>query len=1410
MTYDQPLEQTVSESTSNQAFDVEQPDNIDALFPIVGIAASAGGLEAFTQLLSHLLTDTGMAFVLIQHLDPNHKSLLSEILGRTTKMPVNEVQDGMTVEPNSVYIIPPNTKMMLSGGVLQLTPREKVQGKYMPGDAFFTSLAADRGRKAIAVVLSGADGDGSQGLKAIKAAGGVTFAQCEDTAKFDSMPNTAVATGNVDFVLPPQQIAEELANLSRNSSFWTSLPLIMVDKLPEEGSALATIFVLLRSATGVDFSHYKHSTLERRIQRRMLLYKLQRLEDYARYLQENPGEVKALYEEILIHVTYFFRDAEAFQLLKERVFPTIIQNKSADLPIRIWVAGCSTGEEVYSIAISLLEFLSDKVTQPLIQIFATDISEMAIDKARTGIYAENQMVEVSPERRRRFFNTIEGGAYRISKAVRELCVFARQDLGSDPPFSNLDLISCRNVLIYLGERLQKRILPIFHYSLNPTGFLLLGASESTGKYSYLFTLLDKKYKIYAKKLSANHPTFSFVTSNYPMAKRDEPKKVFENPSDELDLERKTDQLILNRYAPVGVVINDKMEVLQFRGEIDLYLKLAPGKPSLNLFQMVRRGLLVELRTTIYQAQRQKILVRSEGLRIEEGDLAKIINIEVIPFKPAVEEELYFLVLFEQAPPTVNNLSSFNSESHEQGDLGLEIVRLRQELANANQERAAAQEHLQTVIQQQEHINQDLKVANEEILSSNEELQSTNEELETAKEEIQATNEELNTTNEELRSRNLELQQVNNDLTNLLASINIPILILTNDLRVRRFTPMAQRLFNLIPTDAGRPLSDIRANFDTPDLEPLILEVLDTLSIKELEVQTQEGHWYNLRIRPYRTTANQIDGVVLVLIDIDVLKRSASTLEQARNYAEGIVETVQVPLIVLDADFRVNKANRSFYETFQVSRSQTAQSPIFELGNGQWNLPGLQLLLEDILANDISIENLEIEHCFEQIGQKTMLLNGWKIIQEGDAQMILLAIEDITERKQFELERSQLLAQEQSARQEAETANLAKDEFLSNLSHELRNPLNTILGWAQLIRTRELDKTAVTRALEVMERSAKVQTQLIDDLLDVSRITSGKLHLSTRLIDLVTVVDAAIESIQLSAEAKSIQIVSHLNSATVVGDFARLQQVLWNLFSNAIKFTPSGGRVEITLEPVDTHAQIRVSDTGIGILPDLLPYVFDRFRQGDSSSTKTSQGLGLGLSIVRHLVELHGGTVQAQSPGKGEGATITVRLPLRSTLLEMTAPNLEPRVLSETLNVLENRMPSLPFDGLCILAVDDQADSRDLIKWMLEDSGAQVVVVTSAREAIAALTESPGKYDVLLADIGMPEVDGFSLIRQVRALDAEVGGQIPAAAITAYASEQERQMAINAGFQMHLAKPIDLTQLVLMIAKLSGRVGIMTK
>jgi two-component system, chemotaxis family, CheB/CheR fusion protein len=876
-------------------------------------------------------------------------------------------------------------------------------------------------------------------------------------------------------------------------------------------------------------------------------------------------------------------------------------------------------------------------------------------------------------------------------------------------------------------------------------------------------------------------------------------------SSNLQLQREVDQLVLNRYAPVGVVVNEQMEILQLRGDTTPYLKLASGVPNLNLLAMVSDGLSIELRTAIFQAKTQNVSVRQTGIWVELGACSSLINLEVIPVQAAIIEPRYFLVLFEEAALPIPVLSPLPSEGAELGDWEREGIRLKQVLEATEQERTVAQASLQAMIQEQEHLNQDLRVANEEILSSNEELQSTNEELQTAKEEIQSTNEELTTTNEELRNLNLELQHVNNDLVNFLASINIPMLVLDNNLRIRRFTPLAQQLFNLITADVGRPLSNIRSSLEVPELEAMILEVIETLQSSEKEVQTQAGYWYKLCIRPYRTTENQINGVVIVLSDIDALKQSAATVESARNYAETIVETVPTPLVVLNTDLRVNTANQSFYNTFQVSEAETEQSSLFALGNGQWNIPQLRSSLTDLLDHQVQIQNLEIEHYFEQIGQKTMLLNACKL-RRDDSLMLLLSIEDITERKQFETERSRLLTQEQSARQQAETANQAKDEFLSNLSHELRNPLNSMLGWTRLLSARTLDKIGEARALEVIERSAKAQSQLIEDLLDTSRIVSGKLRLTTHLINLRLVMQSAIEIVQLSAQAKNIQIISSLNSVSILGDGDRLQQVLWNLLSNAIKFTPPGGQVEITLKALPTHAEIRVSDTGKGIQADLLPYIFDRFRQGDSSSTKANPGLGLGLAIVRQIIELHGGTVQAESLGEGQGTTITVQLPLQlaqNTISKKLLPqeltllsNQESNALGAPLNAFNSSLK-----GLHILVVDDQVDTRDIFKLVLEHYQAEVLAVTSARAAIAALRETSNRYDVLISDIGMPEEDGYFLIRQVRLLSAEAGGQIPAIALTGYAGEQEQHLMIDAGFQTHLAKPVEPVLLARTVANL---------
>ncbi len=862
---------------SQQPAEQDQPnraENLDenlaiARFPVVGIGASAGGLEAFRQLLSHLPTDTGMAFVLIQHLDPNHKSLLREILARETTMPAIEVLDNMAVEPNCVYVIPPNTKMTIEQGLLKLTPREKSRAMIMPVDTFFLSLAADLGTKAIAVVLSGGDGDGSRGLEAVKDAGGITFAQCEATAQVSSMPHTAVATGNVDFILSPQEIATELANISHHPYIASPTPTQAVEVLAEGESAMPAIFRLLRTATGVNFKQYKQATLNRRILRRMVLCKLENIDDYVTYLREHSAEVQALYEDILIHVTSFFRDPNAFKALSTKVFPNIT-NQGADVPIRIWVAGCSTGEEAYSLAMCLLEYLDNQPIKPPIQIYATDISDRAIDTARAGFYKHSAVADVSPERLQRFFLPVDGG-YRIGKSIREMCVFARQNICSDPPFSKLDLISCRNVLIYLGAALQKKILPTFHYGLKPTGFLMLGSSETTGDSSDLFTAVDKKQKIYARKLVPARLALDLIANHtseiVPPTPSDDPAW------NDFDLQKESDRIVLERFAPVGVVIDHDLEILHFRGQTSLYLEPAPGRASHNLLKMAKDGLKLELRAAIYQARQQNLAVRKENLQIIDADETRQVNFEVIPLKTHGLEERYFLILF-QATTTPAAMPQSTSEmltDRTTPELASSASEL--EIARLSQELAATKEYLRSIIEEQEATNQDLRAANEEILSSNEEFQSSNEELETAKEEIQATNEELNTINDELQRRNHEATEASNDLENMISSTNIPSLILDSDLCIRSFTPLAQSVLRLIPTDLGRPLWHINHALTVTDLESQIREVINTLKSTEQEVQDRSGHWYDLRIRPYRTLDNKIDGAMVILIDIDALKRS---------------------------------------------------------------------------------------------------------------------------------------------------------------------------------------------------------------------------------------------------------------------------------------------------------------------------------------------------------------------------------------------------------------------------------------------------------------------------------------------------------------------------------------------------------
>ena len=831
-------------------------------FPIVAIGASAGGLEAFTSLLRALPADPGLALIFIPHLDPTHESAMVELLARTTRLPVRQAAEGIHVECNFLYVLPPDSDMTIADGVLHLVKREG-RGHHMPVDTFFRSLAEDQTSNAMGVILSGTANDGTLGLSAIKSAGGITFAQDTESAKYDGMPSSAADAGVVDYVLPPDRIAQELIRIQKQP-----VRRVSTDIFDTKEGLLKEIFRLLKGFSKVDFVDYKAATIQRRILRRMSMNQVSDLSNYIKLLHRKPEEVEALYRDVLINVTSFFRNPDVFESLRRVVYPKILVERPASDPVRVWVPGCSSGEETYSHAISLVEMLSDLRLEVPIQIFGTDLSEAAIQRARTGFYKENIASDVSEVRLRRFFHKAPGG-YQISKSIRDMCVFARQNVFSDPPFSRMDLISCRNVLIYLSPVLQKRVIPIFHYALKNGGFLLVGNTEGLlGAGAEIFDLVERKSKIYQKKAVPSPVTFDLrVGAQEKLATIQ--KKLHTTTKDEeqqktpADVQREADRLLLTRYVPSAVVVTDDLEILQSRGRTSRFLELPTGKASLNLLKMARPGLLYELRTLIEKARKNSIPVVKENVAMDDGDNRMSVKLEVVPFRTPASDQRHFLVLFEEltgARPLESQSALRQSRNEISDAKEIQIAQLKQELASTR-------EYLQSIIEGQEATNQELQSANEEIESGNEELQSTNEELQTSKEELESANEELNTVNEEIQHRNQQLSQLNNDMINLLNSATIPLIMLGEDLHIRRFTPEAERIFGFTNNAVGKSLTHLPLRLDLPQLERWMLDVMRDITVRNERVQASDGTIYKLRISPYRTVENKIDGIVLALLDI---------------------------------------------------------------------------------------------------------------------------------------------------------------------------------------------------------------------------------------------------------------------------------------------------------------------------------------------------------------------------------------------------------------------------------------------------------------------------------------------------------------------------------------------------------------
>lgn len=959
-------------------------------FPIVGIGASAGGLEAFEGFFRACPPDTGMAFVLVPHLAPDHHSLLTEILQRSASMPVAQALDDVPVEPNRIYVIPPNREMALLHGVLSLSLPEHVRGQRLPIDGFFRSLADDQASHAVGIILSGTASDGTLGMRAILGAGGVCMVQTPATAKYDGMPLSAINAGYATHVLPVAEMPAVLLDLARQSAYRQKVAHILP---AAELSGMNQILLHIRSGTGHDFSQYKRSTIGRRIERRMAQHSIEDMAVYARFLKSNAAEVHALFKELLINVTSFFRDADAFNALKQDILPELLADKPDDDVFRVWVAGCASGEEAYSIAILLREILDQGQGDIKVQIYATDLDSEAINMARAGSYPVGIAQDVTPERLHRFFTRDDSG-YKVKKEIREMVVFAVQSVIKDPPFTRLDLLSCRNLMIYLESAQQARLIPNFHYALKHGGVLFLSSSESITSHTELFQPINRKWKFYRASHSLVKPRASLLGSAHMTAQDPVPAKAPVVNAPTTTIANLSNRILLQSYAPASVTTDAKGNILFVHGDTSRYLRPPPGPMTTNVVEMALEGLQLDLRDALHAASLGTLTLNREVTLKDGADSTKVkLSVRVLPgsHHHDIPDEHLLLVSFQDVAQTIKPPARHRrGKAIADSDEPSRSEQLARELAYAK-------ENLQATIEEQQATNEELKSANEELQSTNEELQSSNEELETSKEELQSLNEETVTVNSELNSKIEQLGVIQSDLKNLLDNVNIGTLFLDLKLIIRRYTRESVKVYRLIASDVGRPLGDITSNLEGEDLLAELHTVLETLIPREREVRTIDGAWYLARMQPYRTVDNVIEGVVLTFTDITALREAAqiklNAAGLARDLAEGIVNTVVEPFVVLDGALNVVSASKAFYRQFEVTAEQTVGRKLYDLDDGQWNIPGLRKLIEKILRHDQVMEGFVVDHRFPKLGPRRMVLNARRIVTAlGDSEFVLLAME----------------------------------------------------------------------------------------------------------------------------------------------------------------------------------------------------------------------------------------------------------------------------------------------------------------------------------------------------------------------------------------------------------------------------------
>jgi two-component system CheB/CheR fusion protein len=1440
----------------------EQEDD----FPIIGVGASAGGLEALRDLFEGMPEDTGMAFVVVQHLSPDFKSMLDELLSRYTTLPVHQAEHDLEVEPDTIYLMPARHEMIISDRRLILSERDSDKGLFLPIDTFFRSLATDAGASSVAVVLSGTGSDGSRGVRDIHAAGGLVIVQSEASAKFDGMPKSAEKTGVADLVLPPAEIRASLIRYAARARDHAGAP-----PAREAGDAVSTIFELLRRESGIDFASYKQSTVSRRVDRRLLLSRSRDLDEYVEKLCSSPEEVEALYKDLLIGVTNFFRDAEAFKALESAIVPELMDRLDARGELRVWVAACATGEEAYSIGIVLHEAFRQRNLRPHMKIFATDVHASSIETAAQGRYPAEALTDMPAHLKQRYFEQI-GDEYQVQSQLRGSMVFARHNVLRDAPFTRLDLITCRNLLIYFKTPAQHKVLALFHFSLTLGGALMLGPSETPGPLSDEFIAVDARWKIYRKRRDMGLPADLRLARSPLLTSRERPARARVGPPEV----NRAQQVLLDRYAPPSLIVDSELQLVHTFNGGGRYLGPRDGRASLHLLDMLEGELKFAVSGAFKKAVSESQTVVYSGVPARSVDGLERVKLILEPLTK--EGEGRILITFE--PMEVRRDS-------ERPDTDMEEL-AQNRIDSLEHELHYAKENLQATIEEMEAGHEELQATNEELIAANEELQSANEEL-------QSVNEELYTVNAEHQAKIAELTELTTDMNHLLVATEVHTIFLDHELRIRKFTPKIAETFNLLPHDIGRRIDTFTHHLRHDGLVADLETGLEQGKVVERDVRDRQGRWYFLRILPYRHYDHghgheggegEVDGVLLTLVDISTLKRTERELSTSEQRYRTLVRAVESTLWTTDdgGDMTTEQLEWQAFtgqswdeyrgrgwlgaiieaERRTIAREwkrAVSERSLFELETRLWNqvsagyrcvvlraapvldenqsvrewvgtirdiedmararsrLRKRETELAGILDNSpiiIAVKDPEGRYVFAsrlaedilggsagQLAGKTdrdllpaslareLHMHDEQVLHARQAMEFEESLPVAGERRIFAMVRFPLLDDqgepyalaavgsditERKAAEERDRRELSRrDQFLAMMSHELRNPLGAIVNAAHLL----IDSKSAERAHRVIERQSAHMARLLDDLLDISRISQGKIEIRFSRVNVLESAEAAIEMVQPMIRSKGLELrISKPDTPVAVrGDRDRIEQVINNLLRNAVKFTDPGGWIGLDIRPAGNRVEIVVSDSGIGLAPGEQDKVFELFYQRDMGIDRASSGLGVGLSLVRELVGLHGGTAQAHSEGRGKGSEFVVSLPA-------APPDVSARAAP-------SREGDTAQKGLRIVLVEDNEDSREMLELLLTARGHDVA--SAADGAVGAKLIIERRPDLALVDIGLPVMSGYDVARKVR---RECDGSVPIylIALTGYGRQEDRKAVLEAGFDEHLVKPIDITAL----------------